>query len=113
MRAWATASSPRPLSSSARFCDFSHSPRHSDMAAATSGFVSRAPAAASMRRCRANCRYCSCHAVKPRMIPWFLSRAPAFFVSCSIRSPRSRSARIAACCIAVIRPASAASAASC
>ena len=40
-----------------------------DAAAASAGRASRAPAAASIRLCRAACRYCSCHAVKPRERP--------------------------------------------
>ena len=89
------------------------SPRQCANDAASFGLRRRAPALASICFCATRSSHLNCHAVKPRMIPWFLSRAPAFFVSCSIRSPRSRSARMAACCIAVIRPASAASAASC
>ena len=57
----------------------------------------RAPAAASIRFCLAACRYCSDHAVKPRMMPWLERRFIAFCASCSTRfsfSSAARSARI-------------------
>jgi len=63
----------------------SQSPFQCWMDAASAGRASRAPAAASILLCRASAKYCSDHAVKPRMMPWLPMRLIAFCARCSTR----------------------------
>eukprot|EP00964_Phaeocystis_antarctica_P086932 scaffold55086_cov64-Phaeocystis_antarctica.AAC.9 len=72
------------------------STRQCATAAANAGRASRAPAAASMRFCRAAAIHCSCQPDQPRVRPWLAIRPTAFFAICSARFSLSDSACAAA-----------------